>query len=214
MRLIYRPIERWPTATTPAGQRIRAPFKVGFDRTVNDIKRELTHLATATAIIQLDLPEGRIRNDGLPYATATPASPRVIVSAETRWGWRHWPCDRFTAWQGNLRAIGLTLERLRLVDLYGVTQSGEQYRGFLALPAPEDGLPQIHTAEEAAAWLIDSAGGGYAVAELINHADRVQEVWKQAAMNTHPDRGGKPGHFERCRVALEVLNRHHVGRAA
>ncbi len=48
------------------------------------------------------------------------------------------PCDRFKHWDDNLRAISLTLERMRAVDRYGVTLNKQQYAGFKALPAQEE----------------------------------------------------------------------------
>jgi len=46
------------------------------------------------------------------------------------------PCDSFKDWEANLRAIALSLERLRAADRYGVTtEEKEQYIGWLRLPA-------------------------------------------------------------------------------
>jgi hypothetical protein len=43
---------------------------------------------------------------------------------------------RCVKWTDNVHAIALTLERLRLADLYGVTSRGEQYAGWKMLPGP------------------------------------------------------------------------------
>src|SRR5690606_24676973 len=66
---------------------------------------------------------------------AKAAHPGVILSFDSKVGHLSYPCDTFTSWQDNLRAVALALEALRKLDRYGVTKRGEQYRGFLAIEA-------------------------------------------------------------------------------
>lgn len=137
----FEPLATWPRAQTPSHRRKRsAPFKVGFERCLKDLLHEIELLRASRLIVRLAIDPSEIRRDGFPYANALPRHPGIIVAAPTRFGAKQWACDRFWSWQDNLRAIGLTLERLRLVDLYGVTAGGEQYAGF-ALPAPDPDMP-------------------------------------------------------------------------
>src|SRR5215831_4271915 len=77
-----------------------------------------------------------IRNDGWPKSSARPTQPGVILSFTTKQGRIVMPCDSFKDWEANLRAIALSLERLRAADRYGVTtEEKEQYIGWLRLPA-------------------------------------------------------------------------------
>ena len=47
-----------------------------------------------------------------------------------------YPCDKYSNWQANLRAIALSLEALRAEDRYGVTRRAEQYKGWAKLLPP------------------------------------------------------------------------------
>ena len=85
-----------------------------------------------------------VREQALDFHSADTRAdtPRVVVSFDSCHGPLRYQCDRFTttragtkAWHANVRAIALGLEALRKVDRYGIAGSGEQYRGWTALPA-------------------------------------------------------------------------------
>ncbi|OIN81652.1 hypothetical protein BMG05_06490 [Mycobacterium malmoense] len=93
------------------------------------------------------------------------------------------PCDTFTHWHDNLRAITLTLEALRKVDRYGVTQTGQQYRGWQAIEATPSGSGiTVVAAIERLADLADMP--------LPSTPEAVALAYRRARAVTHPDRNG------------------------
>lgn len=125
-------------------QRQQSRFDTTWSKTLKQLEREIDLLGGRDIVLEVDVQERHIRNDGMLRADAKAASPAVVVAFETR---SHGPmlyrCDRYTRnwrasgsdWQENVRAIALTLEALRAVDRYGATETGQQYAGFKALPS-------------------------------------------------------------------------------
>ena len=67
---IFRPIDKWP------GERKRRPkssaFRTKYNQTLVLLDKELIMLGVRQAVIQIDLPESKIRIDGLPRSGARP----------------------------------------------------------------------------------------------------------------------------------------------
>jgi hypothetical protein len=97
-------------------------------------------------------------------------------------------CATFRTMEENLRAIGLTLQRLRLIDEYGATRSGEQYRGFAALPP----ATEFATVDEAAMFLLTTAAPEASISSSMIEAvvDDPELTYRRAARRAHPDTGG------------------------
>lgn len=174
-----RPIERWPGSLSPF--RRRSPFSASWGDTTSLLDRELGQLGAARVVMQLAIRETDIRLDGQPYARAVATHPGVILAFESIHGPLQYAVDSFDHWQANVRAIALALEALRKVDRYGVTRSGEQYRGWRALAA---GLSTD----------VDLVARGQ---ELI--ADYGSD--HEALRATHPDVGGDPDAFRAVQAA-------------
>lgn len=155
------PIREWPGALRAQGTRERAKFMrpgrheetpngrryigqspMPLTRTLKDLNRELEQLKAKNAEMLVAIPAGSAhwRNDGKPRANVTPEHPGVILSFEIpNVGRVSYPCDTYTRWEDNLRAIVLALEALRLVDRHNVARRGDQYRGYLAIEATPAG---------------------------------------------------------------------------
>jgi hypothetical protein len=119
------------------------------------------------------------------------------------------PCDTFTDWKSNLRAIAKSLEALRLVNRYGVTQCGEQYQGFAALPEPAPTRPRNDFTGEvdAAVWLNSVVVKEYDVNLLDGDPSKRKRAYQIAARLLHPDTPGT-GNDEKFRLlqkAKEIL---------
>jgi hypothetical protein len=217
MNCTFRPIDNWP------GEKRRTPkrshFKVRHEDTLRLLDRELVTLRAKNIVIQIDLQEGDIRLDGLPRSTARPATPRVVLSFESKHGALKYYADTFDNWQDNLRAIALGLEHLRAVDRYGITNRGEQYTGWKALPGPGPGqgsliTPPTMTAEQAAEILVDAAGAPYPIQSVIHDPDVRKVVYRLAVKQTHPDCGGQEDYFKQVQQAWELLqNKKNVEQA-
>jgi hypothetical protein len=201
------PIREWPGELTR--DRRPAPFKTSeFDSyrrrstplssTLELLDRELRMLGASNAEMLVAIAAADFRRDGKPRAQAKAAHPGVILSFDSRVGHLSYPCDTFTTWQDNLRAIALALEALRKVDRYGVTKRGEQYRGFLALEASAASAG-FATAQEARSFLWRMvglpSGENASTAVLLRRAQRA----------AHPDHGGDAATFQRVSLAEAKL---------
>ncbi|WP_223120213.1 MULTISPECIES: molecular chaperone DnaJ [Tsukamurella] len=191
-----RPITAWPGALT--ADRIRSPFSAPWADTLDKLDRELWHLGpagrNADAVLQIAMREQDFRLDGMPRANSAPAHPGVILNVESTKGALSFPCDRFTRWQDNLRAIALGLEGLRRLDRYGITAGSQQYTGWRQL----DSGPAPSSTADAEAVLMQFGEG-------LREGDSWRDVYRRAAKATHPDRGGRREDFERVQAAAERL---------
>ena len=177
-QVTFRPIDLWAGPRTV--NRRASPFRAPYSSTLNLLDRELNALRAVRVVIQLALTEQDIRLDGLPRSAARPQHPGVVLAfrSELHGIDLQYAVDAFSRWEDNLRAIALGLEALRKVDRYGMTRSGEQYRGFRQLGAGDDGLVER----------------GH---ELIEEHGSITEALRA----THPDHGGDADDFMAVQAA-------------
>jgi hypothetical protein len=204
----FRPIDAWPGEQTRSRRRSR--FDTPWSATLELLKRELRELGAKNIVIQMALDEDQIRRDGYPRAHATPTHPGIILAFESRHGPLKYPCDTFTRWEDNLRAIALALEALRKVDRYGVTRRGEQYRGWAKLP-PAGATTATFTAESAAAFMAAACGNGGTASAILGSALVAGDAYRKAAKRLHPDAGGTDREFQLLGIAKQILEKHHGG---
>ncbi len=196
-----RPIEQWPGKETPGYNRDKSPFSAKWSDTLDLLERELRELRGKQVVMQIDVELHQLRNDGMLRSTATPRSPRVILAFESKHGPLSYPCDKFTDWQANVRAIALALEALRKVDRYGVTRQAEQYKGWAKLPAPNAPMSK----QEAAAILAEHSG--IWAGDILVNAEKRQEAARKAMTKTHPDAGGNADDAKRVNAARQILEK-------
>jgi hypothetical protein len=154
--LKYRPVEVWPGPRTT--ERRESQFKASWNTTLDQLEYELKRLRASDIVIQReDVILSDIRNDGQIRGThrEDKTRPGVILAFSSPKGSLSFPCDRYTSWRDNVRAIALALEALRAVDRYGVTRGNEQYTGWARLEAPANGK----MSREAAAAVIAGVVG-------------------------------------------------------
>lgn len=200
----------WPKKATPSHQRTRPPFKaLTWSRTLGMLAREVDMRGGRNVEIAVDIEPRHLRNDGQLRADARPKSPAVIVSFETKVGRLQFAADKFGYWQDNVEAIARSLEALRRVDRYGVSD-GMQYLGFKALPAQTGATL---TSTQAAELVLREAGYPTTVhpIDLLSNRDATRDITRLARNRAHPDRGGSAERFSALTVAIEVLARHHGG---
>lgn len=174
MNVTFRPLPIWPHPQT-RDRRSAWTFKAGWQNTIDLLGHELGFLDGRNVVIGAALREQDIRRDGLPRADArAPMHPGVELSFDSRHGRLTYATDTCERWEHNVRSIALGLQGLRAVDRYGITRTGEQYAGWVALPPGESrGL------------------------ELIRRHGGVREALKA----THPDHGGDREDFEAVQAA-------------
>jgi hypothetical protein len=166
----------------------------------------LRHLCAKQVIIQTYHFIEDLRRDGLPKASArVPQSPSVILSFNSKHGALSYPCDTFTKWEDNLRAIALALEALRTVDRYGVTKTGEQYRGWTALPPVDSKTLE----QEAAEFISRHSPSQFVTSSILSSVTVFQDAYRHAARKLHPDTGGKHEDFVKLQQFADVLKKKH-----
>jgi hypothetical protein len=198
-RFEIRPLGAWGR---PRSEPQPSRFRARWDDTIALLLREVEHLDGQLVVVQVDAPAGQIRRDGMLYARAQVYSPAVKISFDSRHGPLTYATDAYGYWQDNVRAIALALGALRAVDRYGVSGSGEQYRGWsqiTASPAEAD-----LTAHEARRVLADAA---HTTPDQLHTDAQVKIAYRVAAAVAHPDRGGNPDVFRLVTAARDVLLR-------
>jgi len=120
----FVPIDKWPGQPTSFTR--ASNFRAGYSETLKALDHELTKVFAKTIVIQAFFRADQLRGDGWPYANARPSRSGVILSFSTAKGAFSFPCDKYSSFDDNLRAIALSLQALRAVDRYGVTQRAEQ----------------------------------------------------------------------------------------
>lgn len=206
----FAPLVSWPGPVTPSSKRKRAPFRVSYPTVLKDLERELAHLGATQVMIEARCDESAIRRDGQLYADARLSGPGIVLTIRTRAGETYrYPCDTYTEWQDNLRAIGLTLERLRAIDRYGVAKHREQYAGWKALPNAGQSSTTM-TADHAARLLAQFADIHPQL--VLYNAEKARSAIRVARSKTHPDAGGSAQEFALVEEARRVLEQHHGGK--
>lgn len=185
--MTLRPLDGWPLKFT--SPRREAPFRSTLSDTLKLLTRELRNLDPKdtqwpTSVLQLALSERDFRLDGMPRADSKPAHPGVILNIETRnQPALSFPCDTFWRWHDNLRAIALGLEALRKINRYGITQTGQQYRGWQAIGAPKSSPAELVD------FLAKVADEGVSDTSSRN----IARLLRLARFKAHPDRNGGDG---------------------
>jgi hypothetical protein len=193
------PIGDWPGILT--ARRQRSPFSAALGATMETLRRELRELGAKNARLQIAVPASKFRLDGRPYADAKPLHPGLILTLDSKHGPLSYPCDTFSTWQDNLRAIALGLEALRKVDRYGVTRHGEQYRGFLAIEGATAMPAGFADAADALGFIDDLIRD----AQITTNPLDLRLMLRQAKRLAHPDSGGDSATFQRVMLAEAKL---------
>lgn len=210
----FRPIVTWPGRMTPADQRRPARYDASPNKTRDELLRELELLGATDVFIQGAYSDDQIRLDGMPRAGAAPSHPGIILTYTTARGTFQLPCDTFQSPEQNLRAIVLTLQRLRLIEETGVKTHGRQYEGFKALPPATADAPMSPATAAASLTILAGVGEDEAAVamQILRSREYFNVMYRRAAMRTHPDRGGRQDLFERLQRAAEAIEKHHNER--
>lgn len=196
----FVPIDTWPGSKTENWKRKASLFKAAYSKTLDLLEGELKKIAAKDILIQTWMQREQIRNDGWPKSNAAkPKEPGVILTFVRAGKTVSMPCDKYRDWEDNLRAIALSLQALRAVDRYGVTQSGEQYRGWESLPPPSS-PNNIDAAEEIISrW--SSVPKEWIRKDPVQAATAINEALKR----THPDKGGRTKDFLAVQRASKIM---------
>lgn len=179
---------QWPDGWLRCKRRRQAAYRVALKKARDDLVRELRLLGAKSIVISTNAPP---RADGTPAAGA-PQSPRgdpgVAVYFYRGDEQQVVACDRWNRLTDNLRACGLTIAALRMIERTGASELLDRaFTGFKALPA-DAGLPS-------APWR-DVLGLHHAADSLSD----ARKAYRDLSRKYHPDHGGDAG-------AMATINR-------
>lgn len=201
----FRPLPAWPHPVTR--NRRWHPFSASWTSTLTLLVREITHLRGRSIILAAGFREQDLRLDGWPRSgIPEPPHPGVELSFDSVHGRLVYATDVCAHWQDNVRSLALGLESLRAVDRFGISQKGEQYAGWKALPSGGG----LATAEDAWKILVDAHGGGLNLwgewPPADPEGDVLERLYRAASLNTHPDvDGGSAERFVQVKAAFDFL---------
>lgn len=195
-------------------------FKAAYSKTMRELQDELRLIGVREAVIEADVTEQQVRLDGQIRAGSSPASPRVRISfTHPEVGPLQYPCDTYSQWHDNIRAIVKTLEAQRAMDRYGATRRHQQYTGWKQLPGAIE-LDRAMTVEQAARFIAACPGWAEADEGIETCADFIiadsglcRDAYRHACKRYHPDAGGTAEQFSKLQEAKRVLDHHHGGVA-
>lgn len=188
----WKSLDSWPGEYTKRRQRAR--FGSGLGDTQDLLDRELRQLGcNGELTIEADLSNAQIRLDGQPKAKSQIPPPIKFTIPTRDHGTLVYATDRFDHWHDNMRAIALGLEALRKVERYGITNRGEQYAGFAALPEGSTDARAATVIAEVARMSLDAV-----------LADPKAAI-RQAKIRAHPDRGGSTDLFNAVTEAAMAM---------
>lgn len=180
----------WPDGWPRSTARARSPYKVGFHKARVELERGLNIMNTGGVVLSSNVP---LRVDGLPYAgTAEKHYADPGVAIYFTWKGEPWviACDCWDRVKDNLRAIGLTVDAMRMIERSGATELLKRaFAGFKALPAKGE------TTTDSVSWR-GVLGLHHAANSLMDARARYRELSRRH----HPDHGGD-------RAAMATINR-------
>jgi hypothetical protein len=214
LNIQIRPIQKWPGKENSDPK--WSPFRKSYRDTLKDLEYELekANAVDGSLVLEMYVDPREIRKDGQLRADARVQRHGVIFRfsrftgrrfKRTDGSIRHetqdvsYPCDAFTHWQDNLRAIVLSMESLRRVERYGVFKYDEII-SRLALPTADG---KVSTRESAAAFM--ASYSGVAMKEILFSDTARSTAYRKAAQKLHPDAGGNPEEFVKLQEANKVL---------
>lgn len=187
----------WPIGwqRTQIGRRKSSRYQVSFGQARDDLVNELCLFGCNinNIVISTNVP---IRRDGFPYSgMREPDDPGVAAYWVTKDGTQNViACDAWRTVRENLRAVGLAVQGLRLIQRTQATEILQRaFSGFAALPATSS-LPSWATV------LGFSSVGGLTIED-------VETAYRSCAMNLHPDRGGNHDAMVRLNQARDDAKR-------
>lgn len=180
----------WPAGWPRTQVRTKGPYRTALSTALNNLRKELAALCGTRAAGTLVL------SSNYTLGTDAPRDPGVV--AYFTWDEQQMaiPCDRWWTIEQNVQAIALTLEAMRAMERHGAKHMIKaMFRGFTALPAPEDWRKVLFIAPFEKPTIEDA-----------------ERAYRAMARGAHPDRpGGSHDAMARLNRAIEAA-RKELGR--
>lgn len=171
---------QWPLAykRTPSNLKAHATFKTAFAQARDMAIDELNRMGAKNIIISSNVP---LRRDGLPYAVPFGNSKSITddtgIAVYFDYGGetKVLCCDAFICLDDNMQAIRKTIEALRGIERWQVSEMlSRAFTGFKALPESTEAEKNI-----------------WDVLELRvkpDNVEKVKEAYRKLAQSKHPDK--------------------------
>lgn len=180
----------WPDGWPRSKQRKESPYKVSTEVALNDLIGDLRLMGAKHVIVSSNVP---LRRDGTMYrgdhSDSAMPDPGVAVYWDARDGRSLVAaCDSWRTPRENVRALGLTVAALRMIERAGASHLLERaFSGFARLPAG-DTKPK---------W--------WDIFDLTPEAPRaiIDARYRALARQNHPDLGGDAGAMARINEAYQ-----------
>lgn len=179
-------------------QRKNARFDLSLARARDHLLDELRLLGARYVVISTDVPT---RKDGLPRSGARmPDDPGVAVYFDFNGAQHVFACDKWTTVRDNTRAIGKTIEAIRGMGRWGVSEMLKRaVSGFKALPATGEDWRAVLGFEDSFAKNGKAGPTSLGVVKLR---------YRERIAANHPDRpGGDPHAASRINAAWEAAKK-------
>lgn len=194
MSLDYSTISASPLSWPTGQPRVRSREFSRFDskRTLSaatdGVCEQLRMMGARKFIVSTNL---QLRRDGLPRSgQRMPDDPGVAVYFRLGDDDHVMACDRYLRLTDNMWAIAKTMEATRAIERYGVADLRQAFRGYKALPSPDE-CSVRHW------WLVlglPSATCSFWTA---------QAAYRKKLKDTHPDHGGSTERLMEVQQAWE-----------
>jgi hypothetical protein len=165
----------WPHDWPRAKHRRHSPYKVSLDVALEELLGGLRLMGARAIIVSSNVP---LRRDGTMYRdhSARVHDPGIAAYWDAKDGTpKNMACDCWVSVRENVRAIGLAIDGLRLIERTGASQLFERaFTGFARLPSGSERKPW---------WEV--LGVDPKATQAI-----IQDSYRRLALQNHPDRGG------------------------
>lgn len=179
----------WPSGYKRTEKPKKSQFKRSFSEARDKVMDEIRKFGGKMPILSTEIP---LRKDGIPYANYGKLSDEGVAVYFTYNSQQVvFCCDKWDSVADNMNAIGLTLEALRGMERWGVSDMiSRTFSGFKALPEG--------TSSE---WNVVLGVTKDA------HPSVVKDAYKKLAMKNHPDMGGSHEEFLRIQKAWDEFQK-------
>ncbi len=173
----------WPEVMPRTKNPKRSNFKGSFADIRDGLLREIYLLGGKLPIISSNIP---LKRDGMPYAgQKEPNDSGVAVYFQLKGKPMMFACDKYNLVKDNMRAIQKTIEAMRGIERWGVSEALERvFTGFEALPAPKKWWDILSVSKEAT-------------------KSEIKKAYQDLAKKHHPDHGGDPAQMSEINVAYQ-----------
>ena|SRR5690349_21088740 len=178
----------WPIGHPRTKHQKRSRFDSKFTSSRDNLVLEIKRIGGKNPIISSNVP---LKNDGLPYAKfKKPDDCGVAVYFELDSEPIALACDKWDSVEDNMQAIRKTIEALRGLDRWGVSDMLKRvFTGFKALPE--------HSSTPESNW--------WDVLEIDHNStvDQIRSAYRSKAKEFHPDAQGTNDSFVNLCKAFE-----------